>query len=513
MKKWLLRTAVFVLLLIVAVAGWVYYQFRDRFPGYKADLSVSASTPAPLRVGFAAVRITPKVEDTWTDHNHDAQFDEADGDTWQDHNANGTFDAWWLAGFQNKRPAQGVHDDLWARAVVIDDGRSRVALVSLDLMAFSNDDVIHVRQHIPASAGVSYTVVCSTHQHEGPDMIGMWGPSEYKSGVNQVYRAFVQRQAAAAVQEAVKQLRPAKLVFAQDTEGAKPLINDTRPPQVFDSALKIMQAIDAETNATLGTLVVLGNHPEVLWSQNLQITSDFVHYLREGLEKGVYKGDSLVQKGLGGTAVFINGCVGGLMTTDPDHSIKDPLSGQMLKEATFQKAQAVGNTLALLATKALQTGETIEKSSLAIRAKTVELPLGNEMFKLGIALGILDAGFVRWGIMRTEVAAIDLGPASFVCVPGEIYPEIIYGGMTQPQGADFQNVILPKKSLKDRISGRYKFVLGLANDEIGYIVPKSQWDVRPPFTYQYKDSPYGEINSIGPETEPLIRKALEDLYP
>ena len=44
----------------------------------------------------------------------------------------------------------------------------------------------------------------------------------------------------------------------------------------------------------------------------------------------------------------------------------------------------------------------------------------------------------------------------------------------------------------------------MSNDMIGYIVPKSQWDVKPPFTYYYKERPYGEINSLGPETAPKI---------
>lgn len=511
MKKWLLRIVGLLLLIIAIVLFWAYRNGQDRFPDYQLNLSVKAGKAATLKVGFAAVKITPTLIDTWVDANNDAQFKEEDGDTWQDVNHNGKFDGFWMAGFQNQRPAQGIHDDLWARAVVIDDGTTRLAMVSLDLIAFSNDNVIRVRQQIPASAGVTYSMVCSTHQHEGPDMIGMWGPGDYTSGVNPEYLSFVQKQAAGAVLEAVNKLRPAKLVFAQDSEGAKPLVNDTRPPQVFDSAIKIMQAIDSETNKTLGTLVVWGNHPEVLWSQNLQITSDYVHYLRQGLEKGVYHGDSLIQKGLGGTSVFINGCVGGLMTTDPDHAIADPISGKLLKSATFEKSEAVGNTLALLSLKALKNGETITNSSLSLNAKTIEIPLDNQLFKLGIALGVLDAGYTRWGMMRTEIATFSVGPASFLCVPGEIYPEIIYGGIEAPQGQDVSTKPIETPPLANLMSSKYKFILGLANDEIGYIVPKSQWDVKPPFTYQYKDNPYGEINSVGPETAPRLHDELMNM--
>jgi hypothetical protein len=59
--------------------------------------------------------------------------------------------------------------------------------------------------------------------------------------------------------------------------------------------------------------------------------------------------------------------------------------------------------------------------------------------------------------------------------------------------------------------GTYKFVFGLANDEIGYIVPRSQWDVDAPYTYGREDSPYGEENSLGPETAPLLHKQVSEL--
>ena len=47
-------------------------------------------------------------------------------------------------------------------------------------------------------------------------------------------------------------------------------------------------------------------------------------------------------------------------------------------------------------------------------------------------------------------------------------------------------------------------LIGLANDEIGYIIPKRQWDEKPPFCYGRKKSQYGEVNSLGPETAPIL---------
>ena len=56
-----------------------------------------------------------------------------------------------------------------------------------------------------------------------------------------------------------------------------------------------------------------------------------------------------------------------------------------------------------------------------------------------------------------------------------------------------------------------KFLFGLANDEIGYIVPRSEWDEKAPYLYGAKGAPYGEVNSVGPQTAPLLHAVLKTL--
>jgi hypothetical protein len=53
-------------------------------------------------------------------------------------------------------------------------------------------------------------------------------------------------------------------------------------------------------------------------------------------------------------------------------------------------------------------------------------------------------------------------------------------------------------------------MIGLANDEVGYIIPKRQWDDVKPFAYERKSKQYGEVNSIGSETAPIIMQAMEE---
>ncbi|MGM9511773.1 neutral/alkaline non-lysosomal ceramidase N-terminal domain-containing protein [Larkinella sp. GY13] len=513
MRKFFIGFLLFLVAVVLLGAGYGYYNSRDRHPGYTLDLNIPApAQPQPLKVGFSALKITPYLPDRWTDKNKDAAYKPDDGDTFTDGNNNGEFDAYWMAGFSQKRAANGVHDDLWARAMVIDDGKTRLAIVAVDLLGFTHKNVINVRKSIPASAGVTYSIVCSTHTHEAPDFLGMWGGSILKSGVNKAYELFVEQQVTRAIVQAVEKLRPARLRFAQDLTGADSLLMDTRKPLVKDAGLYSMQVLDAVKDSTLGTLVVWGNHPETLWSKNTLLTSDFPHYVRAYLEKGISQGDSVVQKGLGGTVVYASGCVGGLMTTSPKVTIQDPLTGERFKEPTFEKADAQGKHLAMLIYKSLQQDTTTTRpADIRLKAHTIEIPLDNKLFRLAVGLGVLDAGFSSWGNFRSEIAAFRLGEASFLCVPGEIYPEIVNGGVENPVGADFGIKPIETPPLRSLMPGKYKFVIGLANDELGYIIPRSEWDTEAPHIYNQENKPYGEVNSTGPETAPKLYRAMAEL--
>ncbi|MBL7968379.1 MAG: neutral/alkaline non-lysosomal ceramidase N-terminal domain-containing protein [Prolixibacteraceae bacterium] len=512
MRKFFKILGLLVVVLIVGVALWVRSNLKDRHPGYKADLKIVGEKSGSISAGFAAVKITPEVPDRWTDANGDAKYNPKDGDTFTDGNGNGVFDPVWIAGFSNSKAANGIHDDLWARTMIIDDGKTRIALVVLDAIGLMADHIIDIRKMIPAEAGVTYTIVSSTHDHEAPDLMGLWGKTPFKNGVNPEYMKFVKAQAVKSVVEAVQNMKPASLQVSEDLTSAIPLVKDTRQPEVFDSGLRLIRAVNRSTGETLGSLVAWTDHAETLWSKNLLITSDFCHYVREMVEKGVYHKDSLVKAGIGGVSVYINGAVGGLMTTHPSLTVKDPITGQEFSEPSFEKAEAQGKAVSLAVLKAMDSPlEIVDSASISLVVKTVEFPIDNTLFKLGAMLGILDRGTVGWMKMRSEVSACRIGPLTMVTIPGEPYPELINGGIEAPEGNDFG--IQPRELpvVRDMMPGKYKFVFGLANDEIGYIIPKSQWDVDAPYTYNRKDSPYGEENSLGPETAFILHKNLQEI--
>jgi hypothetical protein len=513
MKKGIKILIASILLVVLSFLLFVIINRRDRERGYKADLFVAAKQKQQLRVGFAAVPITPELPDEWSDSDNNAEYNIHEGDTFTDGNGNGRFDAVWMAGFGNKRAAAGIHDDLWARTIVLDDGQTRLAVVSVDLIGFMNPEVIAVRKMLPESAGITYLVVASTHTHEGPDMLGLWGESFLKSGVNRKYVEFVRSRIVESVTKAAGNLEYASLEVSEDMEGAASLVTDSREPLVSDHGLRIIRAKSTETGETLGSLISWANHPETVWSRNLLITSDFPHYLREYVEKGIKKDTVTVREGTGGVCVYINGAIGGLMTTDPDMSIKDPVTGAEYSEPVFEKADALGKSLALLSLDAMENPiEVIDSASISLAARTVLLPVDNRYYKLGVSLGILKRSVTKGMNLRSELAVFEIGSLTFATFPGEVYPETVNGGVQSPEGSDFPGPLTENPSVRELMRGKHKFIIGLANDETGYIIPKTQWDAKPPFAYGRDRDQYGEENSLGPETSDLIYRNLTELF-
>jgi hypothetical protein len=168
------------------------------------------------------------------------------------------------------------------------------------------------------------------------------------------------------------------------------------------------------------------------------------------------------------------------------------------------------------------------------------VPLENDRFRVGGATGLyknrkplytegkLDASvgekeFPGYGRLKyatgedvqTEVNYLQLlgrGQiiAEIATVPGEIYPELINGGITRYAGADFPDAPL-EPTLRSHMKSKYEFVFGLGNDELGYIIPKAEWDDQAPWLQNKSERWYGEINSAGPETAGAVTRGLVGL--
>jgi hypothetical protein len=177
-----------------------------------------ASDKAQFRVGAAAVTITPfgpnpewdgPVTDSgvwgekFVDKNHNGRWDS--GEPFEDDRANTSldrgsdqkYDGIYLAGFGNDRLATGKHDDLWARALVLEHGEQRIAIVSVDLLGYYSNANYYgareVRDLLDPKLGIQEVLITSTHNHEGPDTVGVWGVDSLHDGKYPRYLHFVDR--------------------------------------------------------------------------------------------------------------------------------------------------------------------------------------------------------------------------------------------------------------------------------------------------------------------------------
>jgi hypothetical protein len=418
----------------------------------------------------------------------------------------------YLAGFGKDRKATKVHDPITARAVVLADGDRRIALVSADVVGLFLPSIERIREKLP---GFHYVLVSATHNHEGPDTLGLWGPNPFKSGVDPAYLKRVEEGCAEAVRKADAARKPAAVRIGTVT--APGLIRDSRLPEVKHDELVVLQFRDPATDAPLGLLVQWNCHPEVLDGKNTEITADFpyyvVKYLRERHKCPV---------------AYFTGTVGGLMTT-LHLPVKDE-AGNELKDGTFAKAERYGTLVGQLADKALAKAMPLALTPFEVRTKAVLVPVDNNLYRLAWQFGTLDRQMYAWNgnptpkeftrssdvakpaAVKTEVGYLKLGELEVAVIPGEIYPELVLGKVQDPPdpGADFPDAPA-EPAVYAQLRGKHRMLIGLGNDELGYFIPKRQWDVKPPFCYGLKKAQYGEENSVGPEAAPIICGVFRDL--
>ncbi len=458
-------------------------------------LLVSAPQPAAaLEAGFAETDITPDVKGK---------------------------KPVWLAGYGMGRSATGVHDPLMCRCVVLQDGQDKIALVSVDLVGLQYPDVQRIRAKLP---DFKYVMVSSTHNHEGPDVIGIWGRTAFHRGVDDAYIDLVVERTVEAVRKAERVLLP--VAPAYGTAEDETLLNDSRKPIVKDGVLRVLRFDSPERDRlgdtpaprkAFGILVQWNCHPEALGSKNRLVTADFPWATVEWLKK---KYNCPV--------VYITGAVGGLLAPPRGGRIKDS-AGNELKEGDYEYARIYGEEVGALAAKAVDAAQPIKLTPFTVSARPIAVPLTNVLYRAARVAGVLQREGLVWTgdfeklgepiaadnsekptAIESEVAYLRLGELHVACIPGEIYPELVYGKYQEPvdPGADFPDAPL-EPSVESLMPGKKWMLFGLANDEVGYIIPKRQWDRAPPYAYGRDQPQYGEINSCGPDVAPVLMEALK----
>jgi len=110
-------------------------------------------------------------------------------------------------GYTLERTANKVHDRLTARAVVLDDGKLRIAVVVVDSCVLPAGLIERAKELARRSTGIvpQRILVSATHTHSAPSVMPALGSRE-----DPAYREFLPGRIAAAIEQACAKLAPAR---------------------------------------------------------------------------------------------------------------------------------------------------------------------------------------------------------------------------------------------------------------------------------------------------------------
>jgi neutral ceramidase len=371
-----------------------------------------------------------------------------------------------IAGYYYDRTADGVHDDLYAKALLIDNGTDRIVLVACDLVRMPKAAVEDARRRIERRLGIpaDHVLISATHSHTGPKLSGE-------------SIALLARRIADSVVTANGNLKEARLFVATEQEASLPhsrryLMKDrttvTNPgflnPNVLeavgptDPRVPVVYAEDERGQAIM-TWVNYAMHLDTVGGT--LISADYAYYLARLLAR--VKGTDML-------TIFTIGAAGNINHWD----VRRPGPQRGLAEA-----QRLGEVLGAAVLKAYTHMEAVSSPAVRAIAETIELavpmvtaeqvaaarklltqpPPRDVDFSLdrvnaGRIVSVAELG--GRGLFA-EIQVLAVGPIAFVGIPGELFSEL---GIEIQRASPFP----------------YTFIVGQANDAIGYIPTKAAFE-------------------------------------
>ncbi len=406
-------------------------------------LALAPLAAAELRVGRAAVKITPPAGAP-------------------------------LAGYYSHRYADGVHDDLWAKAIVLEQDGVRAALVACDLVSIERETVDSARKLIEKDSGIraDHAMVSATHTHTGPQLRPRFQANMDPAALRiaRAYSAALPGKIAEAVRAANATLAPARASAGLGHEESisfyrRFLMKDgsvrfnpgkgnpeiVQPMGLIDPEAPVV-AFDSPEGARLAMYVNFALHLDTVGGA--QYSADYPFTLAKLLGK-LYGPDMLT--------MFTIGAAGNINHIDvksrepqKGHAeakrIGTVLAGEILKTTTRLAPAATGPLMArsemvALPLPAYKASEVDQARTLAARFGRPGVPFLDMVHALKVA-DVADRRGQPW---EAEVQVVALGPGvAWVGLPGEIFVEL---GTAIKKASPFPVTV----------------VVGLANDSISYV--------------------------------------------
>ena len=347
-------------------------------------------------------------------------------------------------GFGPVRLSTGVRRPIYARALAISRGGRTVVLAAIDtqghFLAYQGADAPYgcadIRRRVSNDAGIpdSAIIIASTHDHSGPDDIGVWG------GVPPEYLKLVAAQTVAAIESALRDQRPASLYSGEIDTAPSHLLKTILAGYPLDTRLRVLFAKGSD-GAPFATLINFSAHVTALGGDNTLVTPDWPASAVEAVEKGHPDSTALVM-------------VASVGRTHPDL--------KAIGAEGPSAAESYGATVARLALEAEERAVKID-GPIASGETILEEPIENRVLA-GLMLNG-KAGVDRVmrsdrepymadgkSKLRTVVGAMRIGTLFFAAVPGESFPET-------------------QITMEARVSAQGHYLFSLAEDQLGYDPP------------------------------------------
>jgi hypothetical protein len=294
--------------------------------------------------------------------------------------------------------------------------------------------------------------------------MGLWGPDGKTRGVDPEYMAATKKKIAGTILASLSAVKPATVKWTSIQVPG--VAKNARNPEIVDDELTLAQF--SSDGKVLATLFNFPCHPEVLWEHNPHITSDYPGCLRREVEEQT-----------GAPCIFFAGALGGMMTPD-------------VKDHSFDEAEVMGRKLAEDGLKALASVKD-QSSTVSIQKKEIRARLTNILYRLAFRRKLLPDVRDPKGFIHSEVNLIKIGGLWLAAVPGELLPKL---------------GLRIKESMKSA-GAETAGVIGLANDELGYILPAE--DFKYPWNPFRPGKHYEETNSIGKEIGTRVVEGIGSL--
>jgi len=363
-------------------------------------------------------------------------------------------------------PATQKKGDLFARAMVLEKGDTRVAIVGIDNLGWPSILGNKVRKLVPQIPPENI-LIGVTHTHSAPDAYG-FTDEHGNTGADFDYLDWCVKQTAEAINEALANLQNAHLKIAVGTAKGKIAYN-YYADKLYDPRCGVIQAVAASgenKDKVIVTLVNYAIHPEILGPKRGILSPDLCGPLYDRIESKA-----------GGEAIFMNSAQGGMVTADN--------RGEDGKDVgTWEECIRIGDLLADEALRIIQGAEVQNNPGLYCTAEYIKLPIESELMRYVFDHSPYLTELDREYTVTTQVNLLNIGTAQILTIPGEALPNIGY-------------------YLKRKMNTKQPFLFGLTNDAYGYIMTKVDYNSFERYSYITRTS-LGEMTG-----EILIENALK----